>query len=195
VARSRTAFLTLLLGLVALAVATQYTLLILSGAVGVSRSAMAQAQHAWHTAASKAAHVTHGAPHWGWASAQTGAPPLPLAAAARAKETWRALPSWLGGARAHASWWSYSPARREGVLSRVMAWRRPACAPPVAGARACAHCFASSHVLTQRRRHACVWRAGGNWARVALSRTRYNACEAVRWTRTHLLPWPLAART
>jgi hypothetical protein len=36
--------------------------------------------------------------------------------------------------------------------------------------------------------------AGGNWARVALSHTRYNACEAAHWTRTHLLPWPLAAR-
>jgi hypothetical protein len=145
VARSRGAFLTLLLGIIALAIAAQYSLMMLHGAAWLGRSALAQTQHAWHTAATKAAHVTHGAPHWGWASAQTGAPPLMAK-----KASWLAWPSWLGGrARVQAvpSWWSYSAsAPREGMLSRVLSWRRPACAPPVTRARAREHAFAfASH--------------------------------------------------
>ncbi len=144
-AHSKFAFLTLVASVLALAVAAQYAMLIAGGAHGALSSARWQAAHAWQRAhditfhfPTKAADVMHGASHWAWASADTGAAAAAREAAGARAASRFATPWWLGGsgdwvARPRGAWQQRSAAQRGGsILDFVMPWRRRSpCAPPL----------------------------------------------------------------
>ena len=136
VAVSGAAFWSLLAGVLALAVAAQYAVIVAGGARGAAHyahdawlAARSSASHYVHDARDSAASVMHGAPHWAWASADTSHPAEALRRARSGFLRARAWPwNWL---RADTRYYDAPHGAGDTLFTRIFYRKRPACAPPL----------------------------------------------------------------
>ena len=143
VAVSGAAFWSLLAGVLALAVAAQYAVIVACGARGAAHyahdawlAARISASHYVHDARDTAASVMHGAPHWAWASADTSHPAMALRRARSGFLRARAWPwNWL---RADTRYYDAPHGAGETLFTRIWYRKRPSCAPPLKCACPCA---------------------------------------------------------
>ena len=161
-ALSGASFWSLLAGVLALAVAAQYAVIVVGGARGAAHyahdawlSARSSAQHYAHDVRDTASSVMHGAPHWAWASADTSHPAEALRRARTGFLRARAWPwNWL---RADTRYYDAPHGAGDTLFTRLFYHRRPACAPPLKCACPLDACSILRHL---RRCRARRWQLG-----------------------------------